>query len=128
MYVLVRVQIFAIVDEAQEELHLRIWSRVAKHSHAKEPRLGVGEPEKGPEDPDSATSEGLGLQYRWSLDILYRLPIPSISLWMTGSSSLVSGRLMNSMILRSRIENASRKARSTVSGVPSTAAGSGTPQ
>src|ERR1700730_17489927 len=55
-------------------------------------------------------------------------PIWSICFWIASLSRLASGRLRNKLIRRSRIRKASRKAFSTASREPLTAAGSGTPQ
>src|SRR5260370_1029453 len=51
-----------------------------------------------------------------------------ISFWIASLSKLEKGRLRNRLILRSRSRYASRKARSTCTGVPLTTAGSATPQ
>src|SRR6266704_2927292 len=51
-----------------------------------------------------------------------------ISFWIASLSRLERGRLRNRLIRRSRIRYASRNARSICSGVPLTAAESGTPQ
>ena len=56
------------------------------------------------------------------------LPMSFNCRWMASRSRLESGRLRNRLILRSSITNASRKAFSISSGVPSAAAGSSTPQ
>src|SRR5260370_5600375 len=52
----------------------------------------------------------------------------SISFWIASLSRLARGRLRNRLIRRLRSKYASRNARSICSGVPLTAAGSGTPQ
>ena len=52
----------------------------------------------------------------------------SSSLWIANCPNVESGKDRKRLIRRSRIENASRKARSISSGVPFTAAGSGIPQ
>src|SRR5579859_1827746 len=55
-------------------------------------------------------------------------PMRSICFWIASVSRLDSGKQRNNPILRSRIMKASRKAFSTASLEPFTAAGSGTPQ
>src|SRR3984885_4462499 len=55
-------------------------------------------------------------------------PILSISFLIASLSRACRGRLRNRLILRSSMKNASRNAFSICSGVPVTAAGSGTPQ
>src|SRR5882762_2233529 len=55
-------------------------------------------------------------------------PMPSISFWMASWPRVERGKDIKRLILRSRIMNALRNARSISSGVPCAAAGSGTPQ
>src|SRR5258705_8791133 len=55
-------------------------------------------------------------------------PIRSTAFCIARPSRLATGKLKRRLILRSRVTKASRNARSICSGVPSTAAGSGTPQ
>src|SRR5258708_7704437 len=59
---------------------------------------------------------------------LHASPIRFISDWSANLLKVASGRARNKLILRSSMIYASRNARATCSGVPWTAAGSGTPQ
>ena len=66
--------------------------------------------------------------FYWWVTGVIAWPMLSSSFLSARLSRLFSGRQRNRLILRSRIKNASRNARSTSASLPRTAAGSGTPQ